>query len=307
MKLLRKIVSVILAFVIAVCLVSCQSIGGDESAKDTTNEKTSETKAADADEQIKDLYIKAKGSLIEPNENIRKEISDAYGSEKGLKWADIESEGSDISEGMRCYGEFENCIVLFESTDLTVESRKTIAGSEFEHSVSFSLYGYHEGTLYALEEAYEKGFISVKDVETAAVRHGNVESYIWYLRGALPAPPSDDALEGLIKAYYDRYSTDAEDENVYFIKKYYGIYDGAVIVLIDGTHLSHDGAIYDKEIGGYYFHHPGNLDVTVYKDNEFYRLQQAYDQGILTKEHIEQLHKTRPITYGNTEYTYPKR
>lgn len=146
---------------------------------DTTDDETTsdETTA----ETIEDKYNKAKTSLTTLDETKKEEILDSYSYDR-ISWYDIDSEYARNGYGMRCYGEFESCIVLFKSTDATVRKTKKIADSEFTHSFSFVLYAYHDNCLYRLEEAYDKGLISSDDVEIAAERHRIVEDYLRSLR-----------------------------------------------------------------------------------------------------------------------------
>lgn len=139
----------------------------------TSDETTAET--------IEDKYNKAKTSLTTLDETKKEEILDSYSYDR-ISWYDIDSEYARNGYGMRCYGEFESCIVLFESTEATVIKTKKIADSEFTHTSSFGLYAYHDNCLYSLEEAYDKGFISSDEVEIAAERHRIVEDYLRSLR-----------------------------------------------------------------------------------------------------------------------------
>jgi len=177
------VVAIVACIVVAVCFLTNpkedkeKTPDGDDNAVvdvDTTDDETT----ADT---IEEKYNIAKAALTTLDETKKKEILNTYSYDR-ISWYDIDSKNSRTGDGMRCYGVFENCIVLFESTELDVIKTKKIADSEFTHSSSFVLYAYHDNCLYSLEEAYDKGLISSDDVETAAKRHRIVEDYLRSLR-----------------------------------------------------------------------------------------------------------------------------
>ena len=83
------------------------------------------------------------------------------------------------SSHLRSYGDYNGCIVLLLTTQNPDDNVKTIADRTFESSgVGISLWGYYEGALYDLQDAYDRGFISQHDIGVAVARHNEVERYI---------------------------------------------------------------------------------------------------------------------------------
>lgn len=176
----RNITSLLLIlFLLLSCLlISCTE---NESTKETTDGgTTAETTEKVLTEEEK-LYKNAKDAIVELDEKIKKDIFEAQDTKHRLSWFDIDSEYAHTGTGMRCYGVFGDCAVLFEATQLTEITTKIVAGSTFQYSSSFVLYAYHENTLYPLEEAYEIGLISREDIETSAENHRLVEAYLFSL------------------------------------------------------------------------------------------------------------------------------
>lgn len=68
---------------------------------------------------------------------------------------------------------------------------------------------------------------------------------------------------------------------------YYGTYDSAVVYLDVGLLP----AVTEKVIAGESFVWPRTFEIRVYKDGEFYKLETAYEKGILTKKDIKSIAK----------------
>ncbi len=315
---------------------------------DTTDDETTfdETK----EETIEDKYNKAKAALTTLDETKKQEILDSYSYDR-ISWYDIDSNNASTGDGMRCYGVFENCIVLFMSTVLDVIETKKIAGSEFTHTSSFALYAYHDNCLYSLEEAYDKGLISSDDVKTAAERHRIVEDYSRSLRTVdnttenettkipeettglpeettgipeettgkpietkPPSVPADttgkenkpvvkdqdttvsepiaelkaptDQLLGRIESDYYAYNKKSNyNADFYNVERYYGEYNGSVAIMfrvpIAGMVVRRDVKVAESV-----FRYSTPIDIIIWKNGKFFSLEEAYNQGVLTKKEI---------------------
>lgn len=68
---------------------------------------------------------------------------------------------------------------------------------------------------------------------------------------------------------------------------YYGVYNGAVVYLESGPLT----AVTEKEVAGETFVWPRSFVIYVYKDGEFYDLETAYENGLLTKKNIKSIAK----------------
>lgn len=72
---------------------------------------------------------------------------------------------------LRYYGAYGEMFVVFDESDMQMESREKIAEEVFWHCTSFSLYAYNNGNVIKLNEAYEQGLISAEDIAEIAKMH----------------------------------------------------------------------------------------------------------------------------------------
>lgn len=141
-----------------------------------TQVQTSPITPLDTTPMVSEEYKKVQGALLNLDEKTKKEISNALGYKKELRLLELDKESTFYA--IRCYGMFNDCIVLFEYSDLPVNTTKTVGEFEFSCSSSFELYVYYNNTLYTLEEAYDKGIISCDNVAKVAENHRLVEEYL---------------------------------------------------------------------------------------------------------------------------------
>ena len=149
--------------------------------KDVAIEKYLEwVKENDKRTEKEKLYQNAKNAITELDEETKGKIEKAMAKrdQKNIapNWYGFPDKNL---SSLRCYGVFEKCIVLFEPTMLTAISTEFVADSEFTFGSSFGLYGYCNGEICALEEAYEKGYITREEVAIAAARHKALLRYDW--------------------------------------------------------------------------------------------------------------------------------
>ena len=75
-----------------------------------------------------------------------------------------------------------------------------------------------------------------------------------------------------------------------YIQKYYGTYNGCVVVMIQDKLSGVNGAIKEATIADVKFYYgSGNISIQIWKEQKFYELQSAYDQGLLTKEDLKKI------------------
>jgi len=125
-----------------------------------------------------------------------------------------------------------------------------------------------------------------------------------------PVPPAEGVLDQIAKDYYyhslESHKGDPNTLGKFYVYKYYGTYDGAAPVIMQGTNIDYATEICEETVAGYTFIYPCYNLITVWKDGEFYSLQEAYDLGILTEEQIGQIANVNFIKYDMMEYGYPK-
>lgn len=96
-----------------------------------------------------------------------------------------------------------------------------------------------------------------------------------------------------------------ENEKDLYIVRYYGEYDGAVLVYFWGGFIVNLEVI-DETIAGYQFHYNDGNRICVWKNGLFYSLREAYENGTLNEDHVSivaKIHANRkyvtiPNPYG---------
>ena len=98
------------------------------------------------------------------------------------------------------------------------------------------------------------------------------------------------------------------EEVQYYGVRYYGDFNGYTIIFRYYTSMiTSDGL---RVIAGYEFRHPEQFQIYAYKDGEFHALEDAYQNGWLTDEQIEEIYnihwykyqkKIHPSFYANYE------
>ena len=121
--------------------------------------------------------------------------------------------------------------------------------------------------------------------------------------------PAEGLLDQIAKDYYYRaleiHEGDSSKVSTYYIERYFGTYNGAVPVVITVVDGEYPEVEHTETVAGYTFEHYCLNPIKVWKDGDFYSLQEAYDLGILTVEHVAQMYRLGSLYYENTEYVYP--
>ena len=77
------------------------------------------------------------------------------------------------------------------------------------------------------------------------------------------------------------------------IRRYYGTFKGTSVVRVTSDALGYHQALWYETVAGVTFHYNYGWRISVWRGGNFYNLQQAYDNGFLTKYNlrtIERLH-----------------
>ena len=108
--------------------------------------------------------------------------------------------------------------------------------------------------------------------------------------------PSDKTLRQ-IELDYGRYVFGEEyDPAVHgdgSTSKCYGIYNGCVPMCFEGYALSYAAVETTEEIAGITFEYGSSNTIQVWKDGNFYSMQDAYDQTYLTTEDVQTIFRLR--------------
>ena len=107
------------------------------------------------------------GPYVQLTDEMQKKISDAWLEKEGVI-LDWEAEGP---EEVRYYGTFGDCVAFFVSGQTTAISSKTVAGYTFQHTSSFQIYVYDNGSFCTLEEAYTENLLTKEQIGLIAEYH----------------------------------------------------------------------------------------------------------------------------------------
>lgn len=132
---------------------------------------------------------------------------------------------------------------------------------------------YYKRTFTPLKEAYEKGIVSKEDV-------GKI--YELYNLGM-----NKDMYDNIRKDYVKYRNGDIKEEEVKF--DCYRVYnDNIAAILI----LSVDSfaKIVEEDIAGFHFTFSSTEPIRIYKDGVFTPLKEAYEEGIVSKDIINDIH-----------------
>ncbi len=245
-------------------------------------------------EDIKTAFLEAYASIVQLDRETREELEEAHLNQYGYELS-LEFSHSDPGErlGTTCYGVFEDCIVIFYPTQLTVITEKNIAGSRFSHGSSFVLLGYHDGVFYPLEEAYEKGFITKEEVAAAAECERKIGRYNGLLATLHKAElslqlPEEATKEKIEDAFRQKGISlpwmDLRDESNFTTEhlRSYGDLDGCtVLVQVDPQGEGRTISIADR-----YYHSRSELTLWGYYKGVLYPLEEAYEKGYISQFNV---------------------
>lgn len=100
--------------------------------------------------------------------------------------------------------------------------------------------------------------------------------------------PDDSLLRQLEKDYLNHLqktnsSYNPELDGVYSIKFYYGEYDDCILVMFSQPET---GTYQTVKVAESVFHYVGNNTIQVWKNGEFFSMQEAYEHGFLTSSDV---------------------
>ena len=292
MKLTNKISALILLLLSLAMLSSCLERASRQEGQmsesgsqvTTSNTENQDPQDSDALSEIEEAFNEALAAIVALDDETITKLENAYRAQYGypLCLNEFTAEPGDRLGGTFCYGHFDGCIVVFSPTNLTVVSSVTVAGEVFSYGSSFILEAYHDGVFYPLSEAYEKGFVTKEEVALVAERHRTIMRYNGLaVSSEKPAEfklemPSEELLRQIEQDF-------SSGEDVYNVKNYYGNYNGSIPVMFL---MPENGAIRSVEVAGSYIHYNGGNSIWVWKDGDFYSLDEAYELKLLTKDDI---------------------
>ena len=208
------------------------------------------------------------------------------------KWGIITETGT-IDGSIRCYGIFNDCAVIFDEAGDKTETTVTVAGHTFSHGSQFVLYGYKDGTLRKLDEAYKAGLVTEAEIGTASARHSYVEKLPQYVERFNKTikekiiVPDEKTRSEIEKAGAESDERFTWREPPQFPERdtgerCYGTVNGCTVIFQE-TMLPAETT---ETIAGYEFFHSCSFVLLCYRDGAIYYLDKAYESGLLTKEDV---------------------
>lgn len=179
MKLTNKIITLILLLLSFSMLFSCSIKDPEKTQITESNDNKTPPVSVSVPPEVEDAFNNAIASIVMLDEKMTEQLKNDYQAQYGypLSLNVTYAKPGDHLAGTFCYGNFSDCVVIFNPSMLTVSTTKTIAGETFVYGSSFSILGYHEGVFYPLDEAYENRYITKEEVAAAAERHKTIMEY----------------------------------------------------------------------------------------------------------------------------------
>lgn len=94
----------------------------------------------------------------------------------------------------------------------------------------------------------------------------------------------DPKLSSVIRQIESDFSKTMEEEGTYLVSRYYGAFNGAVPVMMSG--YGTDSGSHEDTVADSVFHYTDGDSIKVWEDGKFYSMEDAYAQGLLTKEQV---------------------
>ena len=91
------------------------------------------------------------------------------------------------------------------------------------------------------------------------------------------------------------YHPDATVDDVR-IGTYYGTYGSCVAVMMTDAFSMYTAALETEIIDGVIFHYTSSNKILIWDDGSFYRLQEAFDSGLLTRGNLREIEHNNPFT-----------
>lgn len=199
-------------------------------------------------------------------------------------------DGDAFTDGVRYYGAYDGYDIIFLPNGDDAITNLEVEGVIFSHNTGFELYAYQDGSFKPLQEICTVGAISSAELKELSLRHLAYETRVE--RPMIPSLTPTitlDVQQGMKVAFLQQFVTEEGHTAAELSVSYYGEYGGAHVGFINGI-LMYTQALTSEMVGGVTFRYNTGQKLLVYFEGELMRLGEAYDRGILTKEHLTALH-----------------
>jgi len=124
-----------------------------------------------------------------------------------------------------------------------------------------------------------------------------VSACVCLLSGCQQLPTLDQQTDLQLKTIYAHNDISTRIPAQYYtIRVYYGCYNQAHVLIMDGAHI-HINNIESYTVAGMKFNVKSQNTITVIYNERCYTLEQAYQKNILTKQDLSKIHKLH-LAYG---------
>ena len=111
-----------------------------------------------------------------------------------------------------------------------------------------------------------------------------------------------ELMEKIANDYADHMSNNSFIKGEMWVDYCYGVYDDCVPVMMAVSGSSTSEAERDVEIGDVIIHYRNGDSIEVWNDGDFYSLEEAYVQGLLTDENLQEIADIHNnVRYSKTE------
>ncbi len=194
----------------------------------------------------------------------------------------IEYDSEEYLWGNNYYGTINGCTIVREERrsffGYTPATPLEIAGYTFEWMTGFSLKAYRNEEFYDLQEAYEKGWLTEKQIGIIHERH----SEFWQSWLACIDPANDWRGETMTSELFQEMSQAILEQHNITMKwgnyRLCGQINGVRFLMIIDRN---ERGTFTKQIGEETFEWNHPFEIYVYRDDTFCTLQEAYEKGWL--------------------------
>lgn len=200
--------------------------------------------------------------------------------------------------GSCVYGTINDCVIIREPADIDMGPTKgyfEVAGYMFQWSSDFGFLVYRDGEVSRLKEAYEKGWLTEKQIEVIhAESHKRYANRIrlttetdfyphnYYSDRYLYRDPLSESLKKMVSEAFLTQCGIAVDWDYDYT--FYGTINGyAILMAVD---QAAEPAYCAKWIGKYPFEWVAPFTLYAYQDGKVYELQEAFDKEYLDEWNI---------------------
>lgn len=106
-----------------------------------------------------------------------------------------------------------------------------------------------DSKFYTLQEAYDEGFLTKEDLEAIKPQNNNLSKEV------------KDKIRNSFRVFFNC----REDDEI-IINRYYGTFNGAVVLMIESSDWGYLQVVWEEEIAGVVFSYPDSQRIWVWKE-----------------------------------------